>query len=142
MGLSSHEKMNVLLEQINLNVNEQRQYFDQSKLLKLEVFKQEKRWNFQFQLESILPIELFKRFRAKLQEAFKMVATVTFTLNYNDQSISPKVMCDYWQDFITQEQELSPAYADHLKECQPKTDNGQLHIQARNSTEATVIKTV
>ncbi|NMA91242.1 MAG: PolC-type DNA polymerase III [Amphibacillus sp.] len=140
MGLSSHEKMNVLLEQINLNVNEQRQYFDQSKLLKLEVFKQEKRWNFQFQLESILPIELFKRFRAKLQEAFKMVATVTFTLNYNDQSISPKVMCDYWQDFITQEQELSPAYADHLKECQPKTDNGQLHIQARNSTEATVIK--
>ncbi len=140
MGLSSHEKMNVLLEQINLNVNEQRQYFDQSKLLKLEVFKQEKRWNFKFQLESILPIELFKRFRAKLQEAFKMVATVTFTLNYNDQSISPKVMCDYWQDFITQEQELSPAYADHLKECQPKTDNGQLHIQARNSTEATVIK--
>ncbi|BAM47595.1 PolC-type DNA polymerase III [Amphibacillus xylanus] len=140
MGLSSHEKMNVLLDQINLNVNEQRQYFDQSMLLKLEVFKQEKRWNFQFQLESILPIELFKQFRSKLQEAFKMVATVTFTLNYNDQSISPKVMCDYWQDFITQEQELSPAYADHLKECQPKTDNGQLHIQARNSAEATVIK--
>src|SRR5699024_4272815 len=68
------------------------------------------------------------------------IAKITFQLNYDDQTVDSVQMCDYWRDFIDQEQDLSPAYADHIKECQPETKNGQLLIQARNEAEATVIK--
>lgn len=140
MSLSSQEKMKVLLEQIKLDQADQKNYFEQAQLQKLEVFKQEKRWTFHFNFQQILPIEQFRLFRLKLQETFSMIAEITLLLNYEDQTINSELMCDYWRDFIEQQQDLSPAYADHLKECQPETKDGQLLIQARNEAEATVIK--
>src|SRR5699024_11483313 len=116
MGLSSHEKMNVLLEQIKLDQTDQQHYFEQAELQKLEVFKQEKRWIFHCKFKQVLPVELFRLFRIRLQETFSPIAKITFQLNYDDQTVDSVQMCDYWRDFIDIEQVLSPAYSVKFKE--------------------------
>ncbi|WP_440895349.1 PolC-type DNA polymerase III [Amphibacillus sp. Q70] len=140
MSLSSQEKMKVLLEQIKIDQSDQQNYFNQAQLQKLEVFKKEQRWYFHFKIEKILPIQIFRLFRLKLQEAFSLIAAVDFSIVYDEQTLDGEDMCNYWRDFIELEPNLSPAYADLLKNHKPSVDGQKLTIKTRNETEATVIK--
>ena len=140
MSLSSHEKMNVLLDQLNIEEKDRTAYFDQAQLLKLEVFKQEKRWLFHFKLANVLPFDIYRLLRIKLQEAFSLIAKIDFLIEYEDQTVNEATICDYWLDFIESIPDLSPAYADLLKEEKPTTEANKLTIKARNETEATMIK--
>lgn len=140
MNLSSHEKMNVLLEQINFDKSKGERFFEKAQLEKLEVFKQEKRWCFHFKLEKILPFDIYQLLRLKLQEAFSKIAEIDFFIKYEHQTVNEELICDYWLDFIESIPDLSPAYADLLKENKPDTKDNKLVIKARNDTEAIMIK--
>lgn len=140
MNLTSHEKMNVLLEQLKMNADDQKAYFSQAQLLKLEVFKKEKRWTFHFKLEKILPIKIFQMLRLKLSESFSFVEQVDFLMSYDNSMISDEEMCAYWQDFINEEPNLSPAYAELLKSQKPNVDDKKLIIHTRNEAESALIK--
>ncbi|WP_017471921.1 PolC-type DNA polymerase III [Amphibacillus jilinensis] len=140
MSLSSHEKMNLLLEQININEQDQATYFANAQLLKLEVFKKERSWLFHFNIEKVLPTQIYRLLRLKLQETFQSIAEVDMIITCDDQSITNEQMSGYFRDFIETAQDLSPAYADLLKAQQPVIQEQKLVIKTRNETEATVIE--
>src|SRR5690625_4554811 len=140
MNLSSHEKMNVLLEQINFDKSKGERFFEKAQLEKLEVFKQEKRWCFHFKLVKILPFDIYQLLRLKLQEAFSKIAEIDFFIKYEHQTVNEELICDYWLDFIESIHDLSPAYVDLLKENKPDSKDNKLVIKARNDTEAIMIK--
>ncbi|SDB89012.1 DNA polymerase III catalytic subunit, PolC type [Pelagirhabdus alkalitolerans] len=140
MSLSNHEKMQLLLQQINLDESDQHTYFAQAQLKKLIVDQANKSWHFIFFIPKVLPFQIFRLFRLKLQETFKEIASVTLSIEYEDAATDAENMCGYWNDFIHIVTDLSPAYADLLKNQAPKADQQKIVLTARNQTEATVIK--
>ncbi|SEN57333.1 DNA polymerase-3 subunit alpha [Amphibacillus marinus] len=141
MSLSSQDKMKLLLDQLGVVEDDQLTYFTEAKLSKLIVYKKTQRWLFQFHFDNILPIEVFRLFRLQLQEAFSQIAKVDYQITNGNLQIEPDQVLGYWRDFVEQEEDLSPAYADQLKQHQPSVSGNKLVLKARNDTEAEVFKT-
>src|SRR5690625_285940 len=102
MSLSGQEKMKVLLEQIKLPENIVASYFQSSQIVKLTVYRETKRWHFTFEVERILPIEVYRTFLDHLRETFHHLATVKVTIHVNDESCDKQTIEQYWEYFITQ----------------------------------------
>ncbi|PXW92494.1 DNA polymerase III catalytic subunit PolC type [Streptohalobacillus salinus] len=139
MTVTNQDKMKILLEQIKMDSVDQQTYFKQASLEKLEVYKQEKRWVFHFHFPIILPIHIFRLLRLKLQETFQSIATVDFTIKSADLTIEDEQMCSYWNDFLSQSNQLSPGYKDWIEQQKPVIDNKKLILKTRNDTERTIL---
>src|SRR5690625_3678737 len=81
MSLSSHEKMEVLLKQLEFPQEIIDAQFKDSELHKVIVFKSKKLWHFHVNLEQVLPFEVYNMFYQKLQTSFQHIANVKLTLN-------------------------------------------------------------
>lgn len=139
MSLSHQEKMSLLLEQVKLDNETIDQYFQHAELVKLEVFKLEKRWQFNFQLSHVLPISVYRLLKLRLQDTFSSIASIDLTISCEDKSMTPEDLCGYWREFINAIPDLSPAYRDLVKEQMPKVEGNRLLLSARNVAEASVL---
>lgn len=140
MTLSSSQKVQLLLEQIHMSEEDVNHYFSDAKLEKLQVYKREKRWEFYFSLKKTLPISVYRMLGLKLQESFATIATIDFTIQCEDRTLSNDDLCGYWRDFILSIPDLSPAYSELLKEQKPEIDGNKLTLTGRNNAEAAVLK--
>ncbi|MFD2044138.1 PolC-type DNA polymerase III [Ornithinibacillus salinisoli] len=140
MDISKSEKMKLLLQQIQMNTELIDTVFKNSFLERLEVFKADKRWHFYIQVERVLPAIVYQEFRAKLQEAFRQIATVELTLRTNEKNCDSELICDYWQLYIQSINDLSPAYKDLVFNQKPSVNNNKLMLTARNEAEANALK--
>src|SRR5690625_3750465 len=100
MSISKHDKMNVLLKQIQLSETIVEKHFKNSYIEKLDIYKQAKIWHFHFHIEKPLPIDIYVEFNQQLQATFKSIATIQFTLYTNDATIDNSDICHYWTYFI------------------------------------------
>ncbi len=140
MKTSPTEKMTILLEQLQIEEADRASYFTEAQLLKLDVYKKKKQWVFHFELPHVLPIQMFKQFRMKLQQTFQSVATIDFTIQSREQSVDGELMQYYWRDFLESSAALSPAYRDWIEQQLPVVKNQKLYLKARNETESVVLK--
>src|SRR5690625_5379723 len=76
MDISTQEKMGLLLKQIQMPEEYINTYFQDSKLLKLEVYKQTKTWSFYLGLKGLLPLSIYQLMIGKLETAFQNIATI------------------------------------------------------------------
>ncbi|CQR47661.1 DNA polymerase III PolC-type [Paraliobacillus sp. PM-2] len=139
MSISSNEKMDLLLEQIDLG-NPDKTFFIGSKLTKLEVYKNEKQWHFHINIPKVLPAKVYQLFYLKLQETFAHIAFVQLTLYADDLTMSAEEICAYWRQFITSTKNLSPAYHDLIHNQEPVVEGNTLKLVARNEAEANALK--
>ncbi|WP_186577436.1 PolC-type DNA polymerase III [Aquibacillus kalidii] len=140
MGISSNEKMTLLLQQINLQEDITEQYFIDSSLSKLEVYTKEKLWHFHINLAKILPPKVYHEFTLKLRDSFSHIATIDWTIYTTDKKLEEEEVCDYWRDFISTMKDLSPAYKDLVHEQKPRIDGNKIMLTARNDAEANALK--
>ncbi|WP_067838494.1 PolC-type DNA polymerase III [Amphibacillus sediminis] len=140
MKLSGHDKLKVLLDQINISEQDQAQHYRNGQIKKLEVFKKAKRWTFYFQLEKPLPIQQYRLLKLNLSKSFEEIATVGFVIDCIDQTINEEDVAGYWREFIESEPGISPAHQTWLIEQQPTVKDRKLILKARNETEATILK--
>ncbi len=139
MDLSKQEKLNILLEQIHMP-EETLEQFANGYLNKLVVIKKSKVWHFHIHLQSVLPYQVYKMFRMKLNEAFHHIADVDITIETTEKEVSEEIIKAYWQGFLEQMPQLSPATKQLLEKQAPKIDNNKVMLTARNELEAHTLK--
>ena len=140
MDISKQEKMNLLLKQLQIPESYITDYFAESYLNKLEVYKQTKTWHFHVHLKNILPVSIYQYMIMKLQETFQQFAMVDLTITTDDKTCSPDNISGYWQSFIQSQTHLSPAYKDLVMNQKPQVNNNKLQLTARNEAEASALK--
>ncbi|MFB1049537.1 PolC-type DNA polymerase III [Paraliobacillus sp. JSM ZJ581] len=139
MAISSNEKMNLLLEQIQL-ADTDKTFFNGSTLTKLEVFRKEKQWHFHITIPKVLPAKLYQTFYLKLQETFSHIASVQLTLYATDTTMDAEEVCSYWRQFLISTENLSPAYHDLIHQQVPVIEGNKIKLIARNEAEANALK--
>ncbi|SET40613.1 DNA polymerase-3 subunit alpha [Salinibacillus kushneri] len=140
MTVTNREKMDILLEQIQLPNDIINTYFQEASLEKLTVFKKEKKWRFTFHIQDLLPPDVFQLFETKIHEAFDHIASVDFILKSDNKEFKEEHLGEYWTVFIQSIPDLLPAYKDNLYEQTPEVSGNKLTITARNEAESQAIK--
>lgn len=140
MSLSRNEKMDMLLEQIQLDEETIEAHFKESQLERLEVDPKEKSWHFHFQLANLLPPTIYKIFTAKLTEAFAHIAAVNWSIRCVTNTVEVDHIQDYWKDFVLTYPKLSPAYKDLVQTQLPTVNGNKIMLTARNEAEASALK--
>ncbi|MUV39925.1 DNA-directed DNA polymerase [Lentibacillus sp. JNUCC-1] len=140
MDLTKREKMNILLEQLQIPEDTVKHHFQHSLLEKLEVYKEQKQWHFHIRVNKTLPVDVYQLFFTRLQEAFQQIATVECTLYANEQEMDEETICSYWKYYLASACNLSPAYKSLVQEQIPHTENKKLILTARNDAEANALR--
>lgn len=133
------ERLQLLLQQILFPEDLSQKYFHDGLIHKLSIYKNEKKWQFDFQLEKIIPFQVFQLFNEKLGQAFGHIAAVSFTIRYADQKIDEKTVLEYWSHIIDCLDGISPSIVQFLKGQTPVIEGQKLIISVRNETEATAL---
>ncbi|UJL47964.1 PolC-type DNA polymerase III [Virgibacillus sp. NKC19-16] len=140
MDISKKEKMNLLLSQLQMPEEYSNDYFFESYLDKLEVYKQTRTWHFHVHVKRVLPLHIYLLLTTKLQETFQQFANLDVTIHTEEKSCDSSIISDYWKNFIQNLTNLSPAYKDLIQTQIPQVNNNKIILTARNEAEATALK--
>ncbi|WP_047981237.1 PolC-type DNA polymerase III [Ornithinibacillus contaminans] len=140
MDISNKEKLSLLLQQINMPANDVSNYFQDSSLTKLEVFKAKRLWHFYIDVNQVLPSTVYQTLMTQLKEAFQQIATIELTLTCQNSQCTEELVCDYWQLFLQLTPDVSPAYRDLVYSQKPRVNGNKIMLTARNEAEANALK--
>ncbi|HLS20378.1 MAG TPA: PolC-type DNA polymerase III [Bacillota bacterium] len=140
MDLTKQEKLILLLKQIKMPTELIDEYFSNSFLDRLDVYRQTKTWHFHIRIEQTLPATVFKQFKERLTSAFQSIATIKLTINVINDIANEQMFIDYWQLFLQTKNGLSPGIKDLVMNQQPKVDGNNFSLIARNDAEAVALK--
>ncbi|WP_164215489.1 PolC-type DNA polymerase III [Virgibacillus sp. YIM 98842] len=135
MRISEIEKMDVLLEQLHIPEKDREDYFQESRLKKLKVFKESRTWHFYIGVKRVLPFHVYQLFITNLKHTFQQVKNVALTLEAEDKATDEENVSAYWRDFLQTEASLSPAYRDLIHNQKPTVNNNKIMLTARNEAE-------
>ncbi len=138
--INQKERMQLLLQQINLTEDAAVVHFKNGLIAKLTVHKQSKKWHFHFQFERILPFDVFQLFQTRLIKAFSHIAEVTFSIETKEAIFDEKLVRDYWSICISQLDGISPPMLSLLNEQVPTVQGVKVIVKTKNDTEAMTIK--
>ncbi|RXI97971.1 PolC-type DNA polymerase III [Anaerobacillus alkaliphilus] len=133
------ERFQLLLQQILFPTDLSERFFQDGLIQKLSIFKNEKKWEFEFQVDNILPYQVFQLFQERLGQTFGHIATVTFTLSYTNAKMEEKTIIEYWPFLVDSLEGFSPSIQHFLKGQTPEIQGQKIIITVRNETEATAL---
>src|SRR5690625_149311 len=139
MSISKKERMKLLIEQIDLPQDIVTNYFQDSEIDKLELFKVEKLWIFHLNIKNVLPLDVYQVLLVHLKESFKGFANVNIKLICEDNTCMDDIIIDHWLGFTRSKNDLSTAYIDLLHNQKPQIKENKIIITARNSAEAAAL---
>ncbi|MBC1603679.1 PolC-type DNA polymerase III [Listeria rocourtiae] len=135
------ERFQILLQQIGLGNDAVFQDFTQGgKIEKLVVDKANKVWEFHLEVAQILPFELFQMMRVGMNQAFQQIAQTTMRIHVRDETVTERLVEDYWNDTITPFAKQSPMIGQLLIEQKPTfTAPNLMEVRVHNEMEQTTI---
>src|SRR5690625_3265023 len=139
MSLSNHEKMDILLNQLQLPDEVIEGPFRNSELHKVNVYKSKKLWHFHLKVENTLPFEIYHLFYEKIQMSFQHIAKVKLTLHTKEKQCSDTELLYYWKYFISQISNLMPTEA-YIQEENPHIEDSTITINVHTEAEGASLK--
>lgn len=139
MSLSSHEKMDILLKQLQLPEEVTDGPFKNSELHKVIVMKSKKIWHFHINVAQTLPFEVYHLFKEKLKSSFQHIAEVRITLHTERRECNETELLYYWKYFTSQLSNLMPTQS-YIKEDNPLIEDTTITIQVNTDAEAASLK--
>src|SRR5690625_4304513 len=139
MSLSNHEKMDILLNQLQLPDEVIEGPFRNSELHKVNVYKSKKLWHFHLKVENTLPFEIYHLFYEKIQMSFQHIAKVKLTLHTKEKQCSDTELLYYWKYFISQISNLMPTEA-YIQEENPHIEDSTITINVYTEAEGASLK--
>ncbi len=136
----SIDRLQLLLEQIQMPQELVDDYFSNASLRKLTVVKETKTWQFHLHNPQPFPCEVIEIFSSKLQEAFHHIAKVNFTVTTDESDLEEMEIHNYWKMFLTSIDDLFPAYKEFVYTQQPQLKGNTIILCARNQTEGNAIQ--
>ncbi|HLR60313.1 MAG TPA: PolC-type DNA polymerase III [Pseudogracilibacillus sp.] len=139
MPLSKKERMDLLVNQIELPQEIIENYFIDSEIEKLELFKEDRLWVFHLNIKKILPLNVYQTLLSHLQTSFKEIANVNIKLVCEDSTCLDELIIEHWLGFTRSMNDLSPAYIDLLHTQKPRIEDNKVIVTARNGAEAAAL---
>lgn len=133
------ERLQLLLQQILFPEDLSEKYFHNGLINKLSIYKNEKKWQFEFELDKMIPFQVFQLFHERIGQAFGHIANVSFVISYKEESIVEDKLKEYWPYLISCIEGISPSIIQFLKTQTPKLEGQKLIITVRNETEAVAL---
>lgn len=129
MSLSESEQFKILLDQI--------QWSDDSVLKdglikNLTVHASSKRWHFDFEINDILPFQIFLEFHQKLLTTFQSIAAIDYTITTKNSNNFSNEITSYWE-WIVQNSGIQSSFLQVLcDKSVPEFKNQELVIKVEN----------
>lgn len=134
------QRFRLLLEQINMTEDQYFPYFQNGEILKLVADRQARKWEFHFQLERVLPFNIFFTFYSRLKEAFRHIAQTSFVIEARENVPTEELVQSYWSFAVEQLDGMAPPLLSLLSNQKPELINNRVVIHARNETEMATLK--
>ena len=134
------ERFQLLLQQLGITEDVYVKHFEHAAIEKLVIHKEKKAWHFQFNIETILPAELYQLFNNQLLKTFAHIASVTFSIQVRNQQYNEELVQAYWTTCLKEIDGISPPLLSLLNEQLPTQQGLKLLVKSKNETEAMAIK--
>ncbi|MFF2876864.1 PolC-type DNA polymerase III [Gottfriedia sp. NPDC057991] len=134
MGQTSQERFQLLLDQLQFPEDMRDLYFKNGEIVNLEVNKSEKKWQFTFKIENVLPFATFQVFVTSLLRTFKHIADVSVVINTENPKIDEHKVIDYWS-FMIQSVESKSPILQHIESALPSVENNKVMIDLNSLIE-------
>ena len=134
------ERFQLLLQQLQLTEDAIVTHFQNAEIDRVVIEKQARKWHFFFQLERIIPCQLYNTFIGKLEQTFSHIAKISYSVKVLEQAISDKEILDYWKSCIKEIDGIAPPLLKLLNEQVPQIQGTKLILTARNEAEGLALK--
>lgn len=140
MSLSQTEKMDLLLKQIKLSEGLVSNYFQNSRLRKLQVFTKTRRWHFHIEILKVLPVKVYEEFIHRIKQSFHTIAKVEVTFYTSDDEPEDQLLLDFWTLFLQKTNNLPPGLNGSLSKQIPEIKQNQVIITLQNEPQSVSLK--
>lgn len=134
------QRFQLLLQQLHLTDDAIVKHFEGAEIAKLTVERQQRRWHFSFLVERIVPSQVLELFANQLVQAFKEIATVTFSVKAKNPEVSDVLIGQYWNLCIKQLEGISPPMLALLTKQLPSIKGNKLVVAVNNEAEGMALK--
>nr|WP_093263088.1 PolC-type DNA polymerase III [Psychrobacillus sp. OK032] len=133
-------RMHLLLQQLELTEDSFVKHFEHASITRFTVHKKIRKWQFQIQLPTILPIDIYTILQTRLQEKFAGIASVTLTITSENASISEQLVKQYWSSVLKELSDMSPPLKDCLQKQEPVWNGQMIQLTCGNELELRTFK--
>ncbi|MFT8362636.1 MAG: PolC-type DNA polymerase III [Sporolactobacillus sp.] len=130
----------ILMDQLEVPAEWRQLYFAAGEIDKLSVYRQERRWHFDFTLAAILPANVYEWLESRVSQTFRaIVPNITIAIHARTQDIE-NVFNGYWPLLRSALMEEIPVLKAALQNQTPAVSDGQFTLQATNEAEASLMR--
>lgn len=116
----------ILLNHANIPLEIRENYFNGTKIEKVELSRKNKEWTFYLQFPSLVPFQIFEQVTQQIIQSFQHIAKIHFVVRFSTVSYI-EILSEYWPKIIKPLNAL-PSIYNLLKEAEWKLENQQLLI--------------
>ncbi|WP_134700410.1 PolC-type DNA polymerase III [Ammoniphilus sp. YIM 78166] len=138
--LEQKERFQVLLQQADIPEEYRSRYFQEGRIHRLDLSRQNKQWTFHIELEHALPCLVFRAFHQRIQETFSHLALVDCYITYTQPIDWAVFIPDYWGYIIDQITGQISSFASSMKETQPAMIGNKLVLPVTNEISMSMMK--
>lgn len=139
--LSKSARWTLLMQQIEAPEDWMNSYFSRGEIGKLTVYKEERRWHFDFIVERVLPRHIFEWLGTQLKKHFQsIVSSVGFSVQARTEEGIGESFEEYWPAVCAHLLAAFPSLKRCLSGQNPHLNGKQLCFSVSNETEAGLIK--
>ena len=133
-------RMHLLLQQLELTEDSIVKYFEHASIDRLTVHKKNRQWDFQIQLQALLPIDVFTIFQTRLIEKFSGIANILLTFKCENKDISQELFNQYWPLVLKELSDMAPPLKERLLKQQPEWNGQMIHLTCGQEIELRTFK--
>lgn len=133
-------RMHLLLQQLDLTEDSFVKHFEHASIDRFTVHKKNRQWDFQIQLEAILPIDVFTILQTRLIEKFSGIANILLTIKSDGKDVSQELINHYWPLVLKELSDMAPPLKERLLKQQPEWNGQMIHLTCGQEIELRTFK--
>ncbi|QUG41120.1 PolC-type DNA polymerase III [Psychrobacillus sp. INOP01] len=133
-------RMHLLLQQLDLTEDSFVKHFEHASIDRFTVHKKNRQWDFQIQLQAILPIDVFTIFQTRLIEKFSGIANILLTIQSEGKEVSQELINQYWPLVLKELSDMAPPLKERLLKQQPEWNGQMIHLTCGQEIELRTFK--
>lgn len=125
-------KLHHLLQQLNMTDDAVVQHFQNASLERVSIHKKSRVWQFNIELERVLPVDIFTIFTERVRQTFASIATVRIKFTATSPHIEEEQVVQYWPHVLEDLRDMSPPIREALVNERPIVVGQRLTLNCTN----------
>ncbi|AXF55104.1 PolC-type DNA polymerase III [Salicibibacter kimchii] len=131
-----YERFQLLMEQIGIPEDVYQSELHSGRIEKLDVYREARKWHFTFRLDKPVNAFAIQLLKEKLDAGFREMASIDFSIVYDEGSIPPEQVTPYWPAIIAKARDLPDHIALKLERSEPAVNGRSLILTCHSEVEA------